>query len=309
MKFVFVFVFAGAALCLPLAVQAQSVDLEDAELRVRAGEPVEVTINDQPVRFLLAPDAISVPTVNANTGTRLGLERSMIGYIYLIGSTRLPFSTDTVPYSMQGGRFRRRTSFGQTQVVEGADGIAGPDSFPQRRVVLVMRAGAEEDRPLTFPLDRMGRSQTGTLIAVGGVPIHVAFSFARGESLVSATGGRIIADDRGGYFDGEPREIPIHYGVSRPVRPLALQQKLMLGELEVRNLAVRVSDYGNSRGIDEAAPEAGDPEEIVVTASSGDVPRQRLLLGLDTIGHCASITYDFDAETVTLMCPPQPSAG
>lgn len=299
---------AAIALSLPAGALAQDADLDEMELVVRAGEPIEVTINDQPVRFVIAPDAISVPTVNADTGTRLGLERSMIGYIYLVGSTRLPFSTDTVRYTMQDGSFRRRTSFGQMQVIEGVDGIAGPDSFPQRRVVLTMRDGTAEDRPISYPLDRMGRSQTGTLIEIGGVPIHVAFSFARGESLVSATGGRIIADDRGGYFDGEPREIPILYMVNRPVRPLALRDPLMLGELEVRNLAVRVSDFGSSRGIDEAAPEAGDPEEIVVTANSGDMPRQRLLVGMDTIGHCASITYDFEAETVTLMCPPQPEA-
>ncbi len=192
------------------------------------------------------------------------------------------------------------------QVVDGADGIAGPATFPHRRVVLTVREATPEDRPLTFPLENLGRSQTGTLIEVGGVPIHVAFSLDRATSLVSATGGRIIADDRGGYFDGETRDEHILYRVNRPVRPLALRYPLMLGELEVRNLAVRVSDFGSSRGIDEAAPQEGDPEEIVVTANSDDMPPQRMTVGTDTIGHCASITYDFAAETLTLMCPPQP---
>ncbi|MFN6986089.1 MAG: hypothetical protein ACK4OI_14775, partial [Rhizobium oryzihabitans] len=52
-----------------------------------------------------------------------------------------------------------------------------------------------------------------------------------------------------------------------------------------------------------------DLDEIVVTGDSKrKVPIQRLYVGMDTIGHCASLTYDFDAGTVTLMCPDQPLA-
>ncbi|QZH75293.1 MAG: hypothetical protein JY451_01280 [Erythrobacter sp.] len=299
----------AAMFALPAAAQAQRVDLEETELVVNAGGPVGVTINDHPVRLLIAPDAVSAVAVNADTAARLGLEPSMVGFIFVIGSTRLPFNTDTVRYQMHGGSFRRRTAYSDAQIVDGADGVVAPGHLPQQRVVLNLRAGAPEDRALVFPLERMGRSLVGTVLDVGGVPIHVAFSFDRPESLVTATGGRMIADDLGGYFTGEARDMTVLYRVSRPVRPLALRQPLMLGELEVRNLAVRVGDHGNAEGIDEAAPQQGDPDEIVVTANTGDMPRQRLYLGMDTIGHCASLTYDFAAETLTLMCPPQPPAG
>lgn len=97
------------------------------------------------------------------------------------------------------------------------------------------------------------------------------------------------------------------YGVSRPIRPLALTRPLMLGDLEVRNIAVRVSDMGSSQGIAEGPAPEQDPNEIVVTGDSKrKIPSQRLYIGMDTIGHCASISYDFEAGTVTLMCPPQP---
>lgn len=300
---------ATAALLVPMAAQAQRVDLDEVELRAMAGEPVEVVINEQPVRIIVAPDAVSAVSMNGDAAERLGFEPSMFRFSYGIGSTQLLFNTDTVRYHMQGGSFRRRTAYSNRQIVGGADGVVGPGHFPQERVVLMLREETPEDRALTFPLERMGRSLTGTLIEVGGVPIHVAFSFDRAETLVTATGGRIIADDLGGYFSGEPREIPILYGVDRPVRALSVRQPLMLGELEVRNIAVRFSDHGNADGIDEAAPEEGDPDEIVVTANTGDIPRQRMYVGMDTIGHCASITYDFDEEVLTLMCPPQPAGA
>ncbi|WP_271078332.1 hypothetical protein [Aurantiacibacter sp. MUD61] len=293
---------------MPDAAHAQRVDLDDVELRAQAGEPVEVIINDQPVRIIIAPDAVSAVTVNGDVAERLGLEPSMFRFMYVIGSTELPFQTDTVRYHMQGGTFRRRTAYSERQFVEGADGTVAPGHFPQERVVLTLREQTPEDRAHSFPLERLGRSLVGTVLEEGGVPIHVAFSFDRPETLITATGGRILADDYRGYFSGEPRAIPILYGVERPVRSLTLRDPLMLGELEVRNIAVRVSDHGNSEGIDEGPPPEGDPDEIVVTANTGDIPRQRMYLGMDTIGHCASITYDFDEEVLTLMCPDQPVA-
>lgn len=296
---------AAGTMLLAMPAQAQRVDLDDVTLEARAGEPAEISISEMPVRMMIAPDAVSAVTVNADAAERLGLEPSMFGFVYVIGSTELPFSTDTVRYHMQGGTFRRRTAYSDVQVVEGADGTVGPGHFPQDRVVLRLREDAPGDRPITYPLERVGRSLTGTLIEVGGVEIYVAFSFDRAETLVTATGGRIIADDYGGYFSGEAREIPILYLVERPVRSLTLNEPLMLGELEVRNIAVRVSDHGNADNISEEAP---DPDEIVVTANTGDIPRQRMYIGMDTIGHCASITYDFDEDVLTLMCPEQPPA-
>ncbi|KLE35063.1 hypothetical protein [Aurantiacibacter luteus] len=298
----------GAAVVPEARAFAQRADLEQMELVVNANQPVTMTINEMPVEVIVAPDAISVPTVNADAAARLGLEPSMIGYVYVIGATRLLFRTDTVRYHTHGGTFRRRTAFSQAQVIDGADVLAGPTTFPFARTVIQMRAPQAEDRPLTFAIaPDMGRSQSGPSLQVGDRTIFVAFNLTRAESLVSATGGKWIADATGGWLSGEAREIPVLYGVERPVRPLTLSAPLMLGELEIRNLAVRVSDMGDASGLTDEAPPEPDPNEIVVTGDSGrEVPMQRLYIGLDTIGHCASITFDREAETVTLMCPPQP---
>lgn len=297
----------AALVCAGIPVAATGREAPGRTIEVRSGETVEMTVNGQPVRFRMVPEAISVPTVNADTAERIGLKPSLIGYVYIIGPERIGFNTDKVQYREDEGAFRVRTAFSQRQLVTGADGIAGPETFPFGRTKFILRDPQPGDRAITFPLDRkMGDSQTSVRIDVGGRPVYAAFSIDRAESLVSATGGQWIADAHGGYFEGEARAAPILYGVSRPVRSLKLQRPLMLGELEIRNLAVRVSDMGNaSRIADGAAPEP-DPNEIFVTADSKrKVPNQRLYIGMDTIGHCASIDYDFAAGTVTLMCPPR----
>lgn len=300
-----------AVVPLAVAAVAKPADTTRQHLEVRKGATIAMEINGQPMRIRLAPDAISVATLNADAAQRIGLKPSMIGYIYVIGPQKIGFRTDNVPYRVGDISFNRRTAFSNRQLADGADGVAGPETFPFRRTVFTLRPPQPGDRAITLPLDKdMGRSQTGVRIDVGGRPIYAAFSFDRAESLVTATGGKWIADSNGGQFEGDAREAPILYGVSRPIRPLRLKRPLMLGELQIRNLAVRVSDVGSSQGIAEAGAPDQDPNEIVVTADSKrKVPNQRLYIGMDTIGHCASITYDFAAQTVTLMCPDQPATA
>ena len=290
---------------------AQTSDASPSDLAVRVGDTVAMRINDQPVRFFLTPDAVSVPTVNADVAEKIGLKPSMVGYVYFIGTVKIALRTDRVQYRAGNASFKSRTAFSDRQVADGADGVAGPATFPFRRTIFTLRDPQAGDRAITFPLDKdMGLSQTGVKIDVGGRPVYVAFSFARPESVVTATGGQWIADANGGRFNGDAREAPILYEISRPIRSLALDRPLMLGELEIRNLAVRVTDMGNAQGIPDGTIADQDLDEIVVTGDSKrKVPTQRLYIGMDTIGHCASLIYDFDAGTVTLMCPNQPSAG
>lgn len=273
------------------------------------GVAVEMKINDQPARIRLTPDAISVPTLNADAAQRIGLKPSMTGYIYVIGPEKIGFRTDNAFFRARDATFKRRTAFSNRQLANGADGIAGPETFPFARTIFIMRGSQPGDRAITLPLDtEMGRSQTSVRIDVGGRPIYAAFSFDRAESLVTGTGGKWIADANGGRFDGAAREAPILYGVKRPIRSLRIDRPLKLGALEIRNLAVRVADVGDSRGIAEGPAPEQDPNEIIVSANSKrKVANQRLYIGMDTIGHCASIAYDFAAATVTLMCPDQPA--
>lgn len=301
---------AALALCAGQAA-AQPANVPPTDLSVRKGDTVAMTINDQPVRIRLAPDAVSVTTVNADVASKIGLKPSMINYVYFIGTVKIALRTDNVKYRAGNRSFKSRTAFSDRQVVNGADGVAGPATFPFQRTIFVLRDAQPGDQAITFRLDKdMGLSQTGMKIDVGGKPVYVAFSLDRAESVVTATGGQWIADANGGRFNGDAREAPILYAISRPIRRLDLDRPLMLGELEIRNLAVRVSDMGSAERIPDGALPDRDLDEIVVTGDSKrKVPAQRLYIGMDTIGHCASLTYDFEAGTVTLMCPNQPSTG
>jgi len=234
--------FLTAALALNAGhLAAQPADAPPTDLSVRMGDTVAMNINDKPVRFRMAPDAVSVPTVNADVAEKVGLKPSMVGYVYFIGSVKIALRTDRVKYSAGNTSFKSRTAFSDRQVVNGADGVAGPATFPFRRTIFTLRDPQAGDRAITFPLDKdMGLTQTGVKIIVGGQPVYVAFSFARPESVVTATGGKWIADANGGRFNGDAREAPILYEVSRPIRRPDLDRPLMLGDPEIRHLAVPV---------------------------------------------------------------------
>lgn len=202
---------------------AKPAEGERGDLEVRRGEAVVMTINDQLVHIHIEPDAISVPTLNNDAAQRIGLKPSLIGYAYAIGPEKISFRTDSVRYRAEGATFKRRTAFSDRQLQDGADGVAGPETFPFPRTILTLRDSQPDDRAITLPLDtEMGRSQTGVRIDVDGRPIYAAFSFSRAESLVTATGGQWIADANGGRFEGEARSANILYGVSRPIRSLRL---------------------------------------------------------------------------------------
>ncbi|AUX69720.1 hypothetical protein CHX26_09600 [Porphyrobacter sp. HT-58-2] len=95
---------------------AKPADTAQSNLEVRLGETVEMTINEQPVRLRLAPDAVSVPTLNADASQRIGLKPSMIGFIYVIGPETIGFRTDNVRYRAGTASFKRRTAFSDRQL-------------------------------------------------------------------------------------------------------------------------------------------------------------------------------------------------
>ncbi|NJC09299.1 hypothetical protein GGQ62_002297 [Polymorphobacter fuscus] len=80
------------------------------------GDAVEMKIKDQPVRIRLAPDAISVPTLNAEAARRIGLKPSMIGFIYVIGPEKIGFRTDNAAFRAKSASFNRRTAFSARQL-------------------------------------------------------------------------------------------------------------------------------------------------------------------------------------------------
>ncbi|RZI61465.1 MAG: hypothetical protein EOP94_00155, partial [Zymomonas sp.] len=143
----------AALLMMTMPASAKVSSPEKAEITMRIGETFDMIINDRTIRFHIAPDAISVPTLNADAAERAGLKPSMIGYVYVIGPEKIAFRTDNVAYGPQDAFFRRRTAFSNRQIIASADGIAGPETFSSARTTFVLRDPQPGDRALTFPLD------------------------------------------------------------------------------------------------------------------------------------------------------------
>ncbi len=285
-----------------------AADYESQTIEIDGETPVDFTVNDYPVKMLIAPDSKSIPTLNEDAASRVQLKPSMIGFRYLVGAARLGFSTDVARWNAGHGEFKRRTAFGPPAIVEGADGELGPGALPFEQVRFKLGNVVGEQIDHVFPLDVMSRSQVGTLMKIGDYNIHVAFSLSRKEALATATAGSIIAKAYGGGFADDVRTIPIRYGIARPVRTLDLERPLMLGSLIVRDLAVRVGDNGSVRSIEEKAESAAssdDPDEIVVTAEAikrKKVKDQTLIVGRASLIDCSYLTYDFEKKEVRLRC-------
>jgi hypothetical protein len=82
---------------------------------------------------------------------RIGLKPNMIGHIYVIGPERIGFRTDNLPYRAKDMLFKRRAAFSNRQLVDNADGIAGPETFPFTRSTFLLRACQPGDRTIRCP--------------------------------------------------------------------------------------------------------------------------------------------------------------
>ena len=91
---------------------------------------------------------------------RIGLKPNMIGLIYVIGPEKFGFRTDNLPYRAKDMLFKRRTAFSNRQLVDNADGIAGPETFPFTRTTFILGACQPGDRAIKCPDQPAGqRSQ------------------------------------------------------------------------------------------------------------------------------------------------------
>lgn len=291
-----------------MALADKSTLYGNATLEVTPGIPTPAKIEGQPATLLVTPDAKSAPTLNDGLRDKFKLKPSMIGFRYLIGPTHLDFWTDTKKLDFGLGVFSKRSAFGDNHVIDGADGEIGPGALPYGIVRFNIRPAKAGEQQLSFPLENVTGKHVGTKLRLGDEELAIIFSFSRAETLVTASAGAALADLYGGQFSGEPHDMLIRYGISRPVRALQLTQQPMLGTLPIKDIHVRVTDNGDASGITDGTVEqaAIDPDEIVVVGEKGKKKKkdkkQLLIIGLATLENCSSITYDFKAKQLRLSC-------
>jgi hypothetical protein len=112
-----------------------------------------------------------------------------------------------------------------------------------------------------------------------------------------------------GIWRGAEASQTIAFGVSRPVRPMALHKPIDLDGFSTDRFLVRTRD---NRGAYSLPPDAVDPDEILVTADSRSRQPERLqlILGREQFSSCSSLTFERALRRLTLRCAaPSPAAA
>ena len=289
------FGIAGAAMLLWSGVaQAQ-------ERTIDADDPVViVTIDGQAAAFEVAPDGSGSPVLTAALAERLGLEGSMVGGIHMVGTTKLRAQSNLVRINLGEGKpEKRRAFFFDTEDWHyRGDGLMGPVSLPDPIVTYRLRSAQEGEQELTLPLVEDKRSGFYTRLSIGDDTIPVVFTFQREETMANAAAGAMLAQAFGARMEGQAREIPIEFGIERPVRNLIFPNGFMLGALPVTDVVVRSQDTGSTAAIPD---ETSDPNEIVVAGGTAK-RKPRLSIGTASLERCSSLSFDRPAQVIRLSC-------
>lgn len=285
--FLLALLFAGPAVAAELRVTADGNYLIDA------------TINGHPVRLRVDPETSGYVILNGATVERIGLRRSMIGSRAQIGPVRLDGSSKVAELSIGGVTGDRRMVWIDREMVAGADGLIGPADMHYDRVIFDLGLAGAGEAAFELPLDFARAGGLFFPLQLGEDLLRVHFSLIKPDSLATAAAGARLSELNGGQWAGDPREQVIHYGVSRPVRPLRLSRPVSLNGLLFSEFRVRTAD---NRGDLSLPPDPdADPDEVVVTGS-----RQRarfdLTLGLDWLRQCSRLVWDNVGRKMTFHC-------
>lgn len=275
------------------------------ELLLSGDNIITVTINGQPLRLEVRPEAAEAPTLNADVAAKLGLKPGMLAFRSLVGPEKVNGNSAVHRVDYGAGEKKQRIFWTDRQSSTIADGTISPASLPYRKVTFRLGAAGAAASDISLPLDNfgfLGRLGVGTTLDLGGEKVRFQFSLARDETLVSAPTGNWLAQNRGGKFTGQPRQTLIFYGIRRPTREMTLAQPIELGPRQLVTADVRYSDYGDASGIAAVAEAGADSDEIVVVGDKKKDVDLRIVAGRDFLKGCASLSYDMQKRTLGLRC-------
>ena len=297
------FVILAVALAVPALAKAPPA-LPD-ELVLNGDNIITVTINGQPLRLEVRPEAAEAPTLNADVAARLGLKPGMLAFRSMVGPEKVNGNSSIHRVDYGAGEKKQRIFWTDRQSSTIADGTISPASLPYRRVTFQLGEAGPGAGEISLPLDNfgfLGRLGVGTTLNLDGEKVRFQFSLARDETLVSAPTGNWLAKYRGGKFTGQPRQTLIFYGIERPTREMTLAQPIALGPRQLLTADVRYSDYGDASGIAAADQASADSDEIVVVGDKKRDVDLRIVAGRAFLKGCASLNYDMQKRTLGLRC-------
>ena len=282
--------------------------------RVVSGDAmVAVTINGKPLRLRIEPSVPGLVLVAPALKDELGLKASGffgIGVRYRIGQETTYGGTRVVQFNWAGEKpGKRRVGWTSRAYQPPADGTVGPAGLPEQVIRFALHPARAGEQTVTLP------TQGGTglfggwfdikgMARISGVPMYVRFDPHHPRSLANASAAIALAAAHAGTMTQETGRQEIMFGIERPYRVMKLGRPLTLGGLSLASLGVRVTDGDIAGRIakEGAAPDAADPNEVVVTASKGKPPTNLLILGTDALAACSSLVFDKPARVVRLTC-------
>lgn len=292
----------GLGLCASVhAVAQDKTSRELGDDRV-----ITVTINGRETPVEVAPNGADSPVVAPNVAQELGLKGSMIGGVRMVGNTRFSARSNVIRLGFDAGKpEKRRTFWFEQPWGQLGEGRIGPATLPEDIVTFRIAPSAAGEQVIALPMDDQGLRGMVTHFTVGDEKVAAYFSFERGETMMPASTGMLLAIAYGGKLTGEARDIPIELGVSRPVQPIVFDDPIMLGALPVTNFVVRTKDTGSIGDIPLDTDAEIDESEIVVTADSKRKVRHHIIVGLDSLQGCSTLTFDKPAKQIRLSCLPR----
>lgn len=247
-------------------------------------------------RARIAPDTLRTPP--GFPGLRFRKAFAKVGPVRLEGrSGRATASIGGAAVPLQAVWFERNAA-------EDADGVISPHHLPYDSVRFALAPPAPEETETGLDVEYGASPGLYHRLEVDGEEVAVQISLHKPQSLATAAAGAVIARHHSGAWEGDDELGPVSFGVSRPVRLLALGDPVLLDGLSVHRFLVRTQDH---RGSFLLPAEADDPDEILVTASlHSQPPRLTLVLGREQLAGCSSLTYDRRARRLAARCTQVP---
>lgn len=285
-------------------------------LESSGGYVVSVEINGAPLTLRVDPAASGLVVLNQDAAKRAGIEpdrlRTPPGFpgvrfrkaFATIGPTRLEGLSGAATALIRGRPVALQAVWFDRDAVEGVDGVISVHHLPYDSVQFALAPPVEGETETVLNLEYGLSPGLYHRYGTGDEAVAVQISPNKAISLATAAAGAVLARRHAGSWAGADESSPISFGISRPVRPMALAEPVLLQDFPVDRFLVRTRDH---RG-DFTLPSDGplDPEEIVVTgAVSGQPPRLTLVLGLEQFARCSSLTYRRAERRLVVRCAPE----
>jgi hypothetical protein len=229
-------------------IAAKEPKLPD-ELVLSGQNIIDVELEGKPIKLEVRPDGAGIVTVNPAIAAEQQFKPGMFGVRVAVGKELVNGSTAVHRINFGVEPQKQRIMWTDHQSSTIADGVISPASLPYKRVVFQLNGAVAGEKIYRFPLDNfgfLGRGGIGTTVKTLDEKIQVIFSLVRPENMVSAPSGNWFAENFEGAFTGPPKSTLVFYGIERPTRAMTLKQPFLISELNVSEIAVRVSDYGDA---------------------------------------------------------------